>query len=390
MEHLSNYYVYRYTNNSEIIYIGITDDLYRRKNEHKRKDTWYHDELRYESIEVDNKFIAKLYEEYLINRDNPQGNRASKNNYNVADIKFNIEEIWMPVVINESGNKAKIQKCNEKNVNKTNKAVVIKGQIQEADDKFIKLVSKYKNEIIKVYYDEHEFLTVILKCSQFKELLSLKYMPSCVIGITFKQSSGIVVVKFNKKENLEKECKEKYTKIYEILNINKLNLDVSYGKNLLSLEMNNVEEKYMNYIDNKYQIILIRIKDDFEINIPIDVIPKLFGGLEFVYRLPFAFGLKYKDNLNMLLIHYEHIRYNEIFNQALKEKFKYQYYVKTTNDKELIEYILYKHRIPNKMLSGYEEYDKEYGVFYQRRENILRVNIAESIIDRELSEGKRE
>jgi hypothetical protein len=219
------YYVYRYTNNREIIYIGITDDLYRRKKEHKRKDIWYHDELTYEFIEVDNKYIAKVYEEYLINRDNPKGNRASKNNYNVEDIKFNIEEIWKQVILKEIGNKANVKKCNEK---KINKALVMERQMQEVDDKFAELISKYKQEIVKVYYDEYEFLRVILKCPQFKEILSSKYMPSCVIGIVFNQNNNIVVIQFNKYKNLGEKYQDKYKQIYELLDINKLNLDKNY------------------------------------------------------------------------------------------------------------------------------------------------------------------
>lgn len=380
LESLNKYYVYRYTNNIEIIYIGITDDLYRRKKEHKRKDIWYHDKLRYEFIELDNSFIAQLYEVYLFNRDNPKANKVAKHNYDVSDIQFNIEEIWKPVIMKERSNKAKIKKCNEKNVKKSNKALVMERQMQEIDDKFMELISKYKKEIIKVYYDEYEFLTVILKCSQFKELLGSKYMPSCVIGITFNQNSNIVVIQFNKDENLEEKYKEKYNEIYELLDVNKLNLDIDYGKKLLSIEMNNIEKKYMAYVDNKYEITLVRIKDNFEIGIPITTLLELFGGLEFVYRLPFALGLKYKNNKSMLLIHYEPIRYNEMLNQELKEKFKYQYYFKITNEEDLLEYLLYKERIPNKMLSGYKEYDEELGVFYQCRENVLNVNIAETII----------
>lgn len=208
---LNKYYVYRYIHNNEIIYIGKTNDLNRRDKEHK-SDKWYHDELKYEYIQVDNEFIAQLYEVYLINRDNPKENIASKNNYNVDDIKFNIEESWKSVSIKERGNKAKIKKCNEKNVKKSNKALVMERQIQDIDDKFIELISKYKQEIIKIYYDEYEFLTVILKCSQFKELLGSKYMPSCVVGITFNQNSNMVVLQFNNYENLDEKYKKNIKK----------------------------------------------------------------------------------------------------------------------------------------------------------------------------------
>ena len=175
-----------------------------------------------------------------------------------------------------------------------------------------------------------------------------------------------------------------------MLDINKLNLDMDYGKKVLSIEMNNIEKKYMSYIDNKCEIALVRIKDNFELSIPIDVITKLFGGLEFVYRLPFALGLKYKDNKSILLIHYEPIRYNDILNQELKEKFKYQYYFKITNEEDLLEYLLYKERIPNKMFSVYKEYDEEVGFFYHTMESVLKVDISKSIIRDELYKNSKE
>lgn len=379
MEILNKYYVYRYIHNDEIIYIGKTNDLNRRDKEHK-SDKWYHDKLKYEYIQVDNEFITQLYEVYLINRDNPKENIASKNNYDVSDIKFNIEETWKPVIIKERSNKAKIKKCNEKNAKKSNKALVMERQMQEIDDKFMELISKHKKEIIKVYYDEYEFLTVILKCSQFKELLGSKYMPSCVIGITFNQNSNIVVIQFNKDENLQEKYKEKYNEIYELLDVNKLNLDMDYGKKLLSIEMNNIEKKYMSYIDNKYQITLVRIKDNFEIGIPINTLLELFGGLVFVYRFPFALGLKYKCNRNILLIHYEPIKYDEILNNELKEEFKYQYYFKNDKAMELFEYLLYEKQMPNRISSGCTEYDESVGVYYLPRESVLKVDIAKSII----------
>jgi hypothetical protein len=379
LEGLCKCYVYRYIYNNDIIYIGKTNDLNRRNKEHKC-DKWYTDKLKYEYIEVRNEFFAKLYEEYLINRDCPKANIASKKNYNVDDIKFNVEEIWKPVILNERNNREVFQQYNDKSIKKTNRELVRDIQIQDIDNKFMELISKDKKKIIKIYYDEHGFLTVILKCPKLEELLNSKYMPSCTIGLTFNKNSGIVVIEFNKAENLEGIYREKYNKFCELLDINQLNLDRDYGKRAFNDGIDLIEKKYIALIDNKYEITLVRIKDDFEVSIPIDDVIKLFGGLTVAYRLPFALGLKYKDNKNILLIHYESVRYNEIFNQELKEKFKYQYYIKSNHDKELLEYLLYKKRIPNKMLSGYREYDEEVGVFYQRRENVIKFDISDNII----------
>jgi hypothetical protein len=211
-------------------------------------------------------------------------------------------------------------------------------------------------------------------------------MPSCVNEIVFNQNNNIVVIQLNKYENLNEKYKDKYNEIYELLDINKLNLDKNYGQKVLSSEMNNIEKKYMSYIHNMHnihnihEITLIRIKDNFQIGVPIDAMLEVFGGLQCVYRLPFALGLKYKDNNNMLLIHYEPIKYDEILNNELKKDFKYQYYFKNDKDMELFEYLLYKMQIPNRMSSGYTEYDKSVGVYYLPRESVLKVDIAKSII----------
>lgn len=135
-------YVYRYTYKNEIIYIGRTNDLDGRHKQHKR-DKWYHDKLKYEFIQLPNTYVSKIYEEYLINRDNPKVNIASKNNYNVSSIQFNIVEIWKLVILNEMSN-------HKNNNKKFNKGLIKDKEIKEIDNKFYK---REDNKIIRIFFD---------------------------------------------------------------------------------------------------------------------------------------------------------------------------------------------------------------------------------------------
>lgn len=96
------YYVYRYLDNKKIIYIGITNNLVRRYKQHKKDSLWFNTELTYQYIELDNKYIAKNFETYLINRDSPVGNDQENNKYDISQISFNIIEDWIEFKINQN------------------------------------------------------------------------------------------------------------------------------------------------------------------------------------------------------------------------------------------------------------------------------------------------
>lgn len=87
-----------------------------RLKAHKRDD-WDSDKLIYEFIEVDNKFIAKLFETYLINRDSPYYNIAENNGWDVSLINFSIEENWS-VFKEETSNDKKREEKNIKTLEK--------------------------------------------------------------------------------------------------------------------------------------------------------------------------------------------------------------------------------------------------------------------------------
>ena len=44
----------------------------------KAKSTWLNDKLQYQFIKVEDDNVAKMFEEYLINRDNPKENIVGK------------------------------------------------------------------------------------------------------------------------------------------------------------------------------------------------------------------------------------------------------------------------------------------------------------------------
>lgn len=115
------YYVYRYLNDEEIIYIGITNNLVNRYRQHRRDSIWFSEEYTYQYIKVDNKFIAKIFETYLINRDSPIGNGSENNQNDASKISFDIKEDWTNFNINYSalaGKKETVKSNKKETINR--------------------------------------------------------------------------------------------------------------------------------------------------------------------------------------------------------------------------------------------------------------------------------
>lgn len=357
------YYVYRYINNDEIIYIGITNNLEKRYNQHKTKDKWLNNNLEYQFIEVKNKYIAKVYEEYLINRDNPKENIAEKNNYDVSDIKFNIKEDWKNVNLKKK--KTNINKI------KSEKASLSKEEkLELVNELFHKLLKESSEDIIDIYYDEYEFLTIILKFNdKFNKLLSFEYFPYGVIKTKYNKYINYIVFQFNREIYLNDIEKESYLKLFRDLNVNIFSLDKNYIKNVINCARNELEKKYINLIESGYLISIINIKNNTKQEVPINTILDLFGGIKSIHRLEFAMLFEYRKE--SLLFYYEETKYSQI-SDSIKRQFPNQYYLSNEEDYKLLNYMMYKKSIINKV----HEINWEY---YFPIESALDIDISEYI-----------
>ncbi len=296
------YYVYRYINNDEIIYIGITNNLEKRYAQHKINDKWLDNNLKYQFIEVKNKYIAKVYEEYLINRDNPKENIAEKNNYDVSDIKFNIKEDWKNVNLKKK--KTKMNKI------KSEKAPLSKEEkLEFINETFHKLLKESSKDIVDIYYDEYD---------------------------RYNKNLNYIVFQFNREIYLNDIEKESYLKLFRDLNVNIFTLDKNYIKNVISCARNELEKKYINLIKSGYLISVINIKNNIKQEIPINTILDLFGGIKSIRRLGFAMLFEYrKENL---LFYYEETKYSQI-SDSIKRQFPNQYYLLNKEDYKLLNYM---------------------------------------------------
>lgn len=364
------YYVYRYIYKKEIIYIGITNNLYIRYKQHK-KDKWFNNELKYQFIEVKNKYLAKIYEEYLINRDNPKSNIAEKNNYDVSDIKFNIKEIW------KTANLEQKKQINKKTSDTYNKTLLIDKKIQFINNMFYELIKQSSNKILKIYYDEYGYLTCILKYNEeIEKIVKSNYLPSNIHTMQYSKEHNYILFALKEEQFLYNDEQVLYNKIYSVLNIDKLQLDKKYGEKLRNeLELQQ-EEKYIKLVENEYLINIIDIKNNIEHNISINILFKLFGGLLYVVRLPFAMLLKYERE--ELLIYYEKENYSAIVD-GIKEKYRYQYYLNDSENYIMLDFILYKGKIIN-IING--ECGKIIRKYYLDRCNVLEIDISQYIIDK--------
>lgn len=362
------YYVYRYLDaNNNIFYVGITNDLLVRLKAHKRDD-WYSDKLIYEFIEVDNKFIAKLFETYLINRDSPYYNIAENNGWDVSLINFSIEENWS-VFKEETSDDKKREEKKHKDVRK------IDSNRFKVDEKFKDLLLNNKDKITKIYYDQYEHLCV---SSNSEELCNMETLPLYAIEFRVSKSYCKMTIKFNKEENLEEESQKILREIIEGLNIESMNLDKDYGKKEIIKKTRELEKQYDSLLENNYKIIFVSAKTNIEIPIDINKLFFSFGGVECAYNTGFALYLKFsnRDFDDGMLIYYEPIEWSNL-QQYLKDEFKNHFYIKYNSYKDfrILRYLIAKNKIVCRLMSGYPEYDKEYGDYYISTQIALDVDI---------------
>ena len=177
------YYIYRYTDIDTIVYIGITQNLKTRLNQHKN-DVWYKESLNYEFIRLPNKYIAGLYETYLINRDNPIYNISKKRNYNVELITFNIEENWI------NYNKEKLRL----------KSMYFKYDKESLIKRFTCTLLNEKENIDNIKITKTNRTIIVINS---KELVELKYTPNYLTWIEIHKVDIFYVVIMELKNEYE-------------------------------------------------------------------------------------------------------------------------------------------------------------------------------------------
>lgn len=77
-----------------------------------------------------------------------------------------------------------------------------------------------------------------------------------------------------------------------------------------------------------------------------------------------------------MLIYYEPIEWSNL-QQYLKDEFKNHFYIKYNSYKDfrILRYLIAKNKIVCRLMSGYPEYDKEYGDYYISTQIALDVDI---------------
>nr|WP_297940071.1 hypothetical protein [uncultured Lachnoclostridium sp.] len=188
------YYVYRYLDrNNRLIYIGITNDLIARKREHKQNSSWYSDDLRYQFVQVKNKYIAKAYEEYIINRDNPEENKALRNGYDVSEIEFNLEHDWTDFreIEAEERNRLKVKKPSAKYLETQRK---IRQERLLAYEMFF----LYRDKIIEINWCNGQISNVVFDSSEVKKIAAeCRWMPGFISGFTYNEDDDVIDVILN-------------------------------------------------------------------------------------------------------------------------------------------------------------------------------------------------
>lgn len=182
------YYVYRYLDNNENpIYIGITNDLIARRRDHQRNSKWYSDNLIYQFLKVKNKYTAKTYEEYLINKDNPKENKASKNGYDVSEIEFHFEHDWTDFrkIEAEEKRRVKVKKYSAK---------YLRTKEEQRQERLLayEMFFLYRDKIIEINWCNGQITSVVFDSGEVKKIaIECKWMPPFFSKISGSEDNDI-------------------------------------------------------------------------------------------------------------------------------------------------------------------------------------------------------
>lgn len=188
------YYVYRYLDyNERLIYIGITNDLISRRRGHKQNSPWYSDNLSYQFLQVKNKYIAKTYEEYLINRYHPRENKASKNGYDVSEIEFHFEHEWTDFreIEAEEKNRLKVKRSSIK---------YLETQKKKRQERLLayEMFFLYRDKITEINWCNGKITNVVFDSSEVKKIaLECRRMPGFISGFAGNEDNDIIKVILN-------------------------------------------------------------------------------------------------------------------------------------------------------------------------------------------------
>lgn len=71
---MGKYWVYKYTNEDEVVYVGKTSRIKAREYQHKKLSRWYRDNLKLDVIRCDSDLEAQIMEARMIKELRPTNN----------------------------------------------------------------------------------------------------------------------------------------------------------------------------------------------------------------------------------------------------------------------------------------------------------------------------
>lgn len=90
------YHIYRFKDNEDIVYVGITNSVDARVSAHRASSKWCMKYMTVEYVTFPNRAVAKMYETYLINTLMPKNNIAEKNSDDLSLVSFSESEFeWL-------------------------------------------------------------------------------------------------------------------------------------------------------------------------------------------------------------------------------------------------------------------------------------------------------
>lgn len=308
------YYVYKHINDkNEIIYVGLTTNMWNRQNTHLQKSKWRNEINKIEYCELKNKNSMEFLEIYLINKFMPKYNVKDKNGYDlswmdegcsnfkfkeykhgdVVKIEYNTKKEYKKNIVKHKENV--LHKPNQMiSINKTTltplqnsiidlflyvmqeyKLNNISTQSEDMFDEFFELdIYKYRKLIKNGDKFEHKFLkettekiaNIKIETRDRYKFESMVLFPNVSYSledgiISFKANSELIIAMFGNKKIIRED---KLTKDIEAYYTSYDHVDLNRDSHLTGIEINMCQElmryKYL-YDLNKNKSYTI---DDFK------------------------------------------------------------------------------------------------------------------------------
>ncbi|WP_041766608.1 GIY-YIG nuclease family protein [Psychromonas ingrahamii] len=282
-------YVYQFWKGNEVIYVGITNNMKSRIQSHISNYEWASTEAKITYCKMPNRKVSKIYETYLINTLAPQYNKSENDADDMSLLSFDDSNIeWLKY--NFIDEKKSIQRA--KNTQKTPKKK--KKENLPTIDYFYDFIRRNKNNIIELFYDKYQGLSISIIVAVSKEEMDMLFSSSrnaapesswaTLSSMSFRiDASGQPKTTIHFVSAIEDnvEFQPFFKKLFSLLEADISKLDKNEGVKKDLQRIQEINEYFEGWLSKKHPLIVLDMINDKKSSI---AIKGVINGLNKVYN----------------------------------------------------------------------------------------------------------